>query len=150
MNNYQKSYTAFMESVCNKFNCKEALPALNEGFKAFCEASYADELRSYARTGIDGYDVRKIFEDAGGKISRYHKVGSVTEFNAAFNRPNKPNPMADDIIDFTVSVYEAEGYGEIGGRFKPIKFSSLDECAGILDALKGMCGISNDNSDAQV
>lgn len=37
MNTYQKSYTAFMESVCNKFNCPDALPALEEGFKAFCE-----------------------------------------------------------------------------------------------------------------
>lgn len=39
MNTYQKSYTAFMESVCNKFNCREAFPTLKEGFKAFCEAS---------------------------------------------------------------------------------------------------------------
>lgn len=37
MNTYQKSYTAFMESVCDKFNCPDALPALKEGFKAFCE-----------------------------------------------------------------------------------------------------------------
>lgn len=39
MNAYQKTYAAFMESVCNKFNCREVLPALNEGFKAFCEAT---------------------------------------------------------------------------------------------------------------
>ena len=39
MNAYQKSYAAFMESVCNQFNCREAFPALNEGFKAFCEAT---------------------------------------------------------------------------------------------------------------
>jgi hypothetical protein len=38
MNTYQKSYTAFMESVCNQFNCKEALPVLTEGFNALCEA----------------------------------------------------------------------------------------------------------------
>ena len=40
MNTYQKSYTAFMESVCNKFNCPDALPALKEGFKAFCETTH--------------------------------------------------------------------------------------------------------------
>jgi hypothetical protein len=32
------TYSAFIESVCNQFNCREALPALKEGFKAFCEA----------------------------------------------------------------------------------------------------------------
>ena len=39
MNTNQKKYTAFMESVCKEFNCPEMLPALNAGFKAFCEAS---------------------------------------------------------------------------------------------------------------
>lgn len=38
MNTNQKSYSNFMESVCNQFNCLEALPALKEGFKVFCEA----------------------------------------------------------------------------------------------------------------
>lgn len=39
MNTNQKKYTAFMESVCKEFNCPEMLPALNAGFKAFCEAT---------------------------------------------------------------------------------------------------------------
>ena len=39
MNTNQKKYTAFMESVCKEFNCPEAIPALNAGFKAFCEAN---------------------------------------------------------------------------------------------------------------
>ena len=39
MNTNQKKYTAFMESVCKEFNCPEMIPALNAGFKAFCEAS---------------------------------------------------------------------------------------------------------------
>ena len=38
MNTNQKKYTAFMESVCKEFNRPEMLPALKEGFKAFCEA----------------------------------------------------------------------------------------------------------------
>lgn len=38
MANFQKSYTDFMESACKEFNCQKALPALKEGFKAFCEA----------------------------------------------------------------------------------------------------------------
>lgn len=42
MNTYQKSYTAFMESVCKQFNCTDALPALKEGFEALCEATNPD------------------------------------------------------------------------------------------------------------
>ena len=33
------TYSAFIESVCNQFDCRGAIPALKEGFKAFCEAS---------------------------------------------------------------------------------------------------------------
>ena len=36
------TYSAFIESVCNQFDCREALPALQEGFKAFCESSGMD------------------------------------------------------------------------------------------------------------
>lgn len=42
MNTNQKKYTAFMESVCKEFNCPEMLPALNAGFKAFCESTMVD------------------------------------------------------------------------------------------------------------
>lgn len=38
MNNMQKQYAAFMESVCARYKCESALPSLREGFKAFCEA----------------------------------------------------------------------------------------------------------------
>ena len=39
MNKNQQKYTAFMESVCKELNCPEVLPALNAGFKAFCEST---------------------------------------------------------------------------------------------------------------
>ena len=42
MNTNQKKYTAFMESVCKEFNCPEALPALNAGFKALCESTMVE------------------------------------------------------------------------------------------------------------
>ena len=38
MNKQQKTYTAFIESICKKFNRPEMAPALEEGFRAFCEA----------------------------------------------------------------------------------------------------------------
>lgn len=43
----KKVYTAFMESVCNEFNCMPALPALKEGFKALCEAEGLAEPQKY-------------------------------------------------------------------------------------------------------
>lgn len=42
MNKTQQKYTAFMESVCKEFNCPEMLPALNAGFKAFCESTMVE------------------------------------------------------------------------------------------------------------
>lgn len=39
---HKKMYTAFMESVCNEFNCMQALPALKEGFRALCESVDGD------------------------------------------------------------------------------------------------------------
>lgn len=47
MNEYQKQYTAFMESVCNQFNCPDAIPALRKGFEAFCEAQTMNEGTGY-------------------------------------------------------------------------------------------------------
>lgn len=38
MDVFQKKYVAFMESECKKHNCMEALPALKEGFKSYCES----------------------------------------------------------------------------------------------------------------
>lgn len=32
------TYSAFIESVCTKFDCRDALSALQEGFRAYCEA----------------------------------------------------------------------------------------------------------------
>lgn len=48
MTTFQKSYTVFMENVCNEFNCLKALPALKEGFKTFCEAISQDSIQPNA------------------------------------------------------------------------------------------------------
>ena len=42
MNTNQRKYTAFMEGVCKEFNHPEMIPALKEGFRAFCEAITPD------------------------------------------------------------------------------------------------------------
>ena len=38
MNSMQKTYHSFVESVCKKFDCTEAIRPLQEGFAALCEA----------------------------------------------------------------------------------------------------------------
>ena len=38
MDNYQKLYMGFMESICRQFNCPNAILPLREGFKAYCES----------------------------------------------------------------------------------------------------------------
>ena len=76
---------------------KPQLEAVTDCFKALCESSYADELRHYSETGINGYSVREIAEKAGANISSYHTVNGKTEFKAEFSR-EKPNPMDDSSI----------------------------------------------------
>lgn len=42
MNPMQKSYNAYIESVCNEFGCTDATHPLQEGFAALCEADAGD------------------------------------------------------------------------------------------------------------
>jgi hypothetical protein len=42
MDKKQQMYAAFMEGVCDKLNCKDALPILQKGFEAFCESTGVD------------------------------------------------------------------------------------------------------------
>lgn len=42
MNPMQKSYNAYIESVCNEFGCADAIHSLQEGFAALCEADTGD------------------------------------------------------------------------------------------------------------
>lgn len=42
MTSMQKSYRSFVESVCKKFDCTEAIRPLQEGFAALCEADMGD------------------------------------------------------------------------------------------------------------
>lgn len=72
----QESYRAFMESVCNKFNCKEALPALTEGFNAFCEASWLDRNPDCFINGDDAdlthaQEAADVLKKFGGRLYVY-------------------------------------------------------------------------------
>jgi hypothetical protein len=66
MNTNQKKYTAFMESVCKEFHCPEMLPALNAGFKAFCEAIDTEKPKYYSFNDFENQvtnAMRWIFEE---------------------------------------------------------------------------------------
>lgn len=70
MNKNQHKYTAFMESVCKEFNCPEMLPALNAGFKAFCEATVADLPTTLTRTVNGG-----TYQKHGGEDTWFSENG---------------------------------------------------------------------------
>ena len=48
MNSLQKSYSAFIESVCKRFDCADAIRPLQDGFAALCEADTGDTRSSSA------------------------------------------------------------------------------------------------------
>ena len=74
MNKIQQKYTVFMESVCKQFSCPEMLPALNAGFKAFCEAS--DTLMEGT-----GYDRRITALDYPNSSRTSRRVEDAMEFS---------------------------------------------------------------------
>ena len=67
MNKQQKTYTAFIESVCNKFNCPEMAPALKEGFKSFCEADATANEHGQAAEHLGDINVILDPSDNDGK-----------------------------------------------------------------------------------
>lgn len=53
MNALQKSYRAFIESVCNKIGCTDAIHPLQEGFAALCEADTGDTRNGSAWNTVE-------------------------------------------------------------------------------------------------
>ena len=56
MNECQQVYAVFVENVCKKYNCTEALPLLRHGFKSYCEAEdeYNNTPKHYVSAVIGG------------------------------------------------------------------------------------------------
>ena len=85
MTQQEKIFIAFMEGVCKKLNCVEAVAPLSEGFKAYCET--ADMTKAFGKACNEGtgYDSRLSALDypsytssnpsgdpLGGKIEEYY------------------------------------------------------------------------------
>ena len=51
------TYSVFIESVCNQFDCREALPALQEGFRAYCESADPFNMETWDPYGDRQYDM---------------------------------------------------------------------------------------------
>ena len=93
MNKIQQKYNAFMESVCTQFNCKQALPALRQGFKAFCEAVDVDydpfdidnmvANASDAEFGAENNDSRYNIDRVTGQGSVDFDEGNADDTNVA-------------------------------------------------------------------
>ena len=76
MNDMQKRYEAFMESICTKYKCEDALPALREGFGALCESSWLDRNPDYFLNGddadlTDAQEAAGVLKKFGGRLYVY-------------------------------------------------------------------------------
>lgn len=111
----QETYRAFMESVCNKFNCKEALPALTEGFKAFCESMESEQFKTWASSQpwTSEYDQvmpPKENHDGFQSVSKYYivrrggKYNVVRAYVAGLHEPTKAIPISKVWFDQVAQV----------------------------------------------
>lgn len=88
MNTNQKKYTAFMESVCKEFNCLNALPALQKGFEALCEA-FSDPHDDTERERLNW----KFNQHDGRPIDEYNDDISTPEMDAT-----RTNNQTDELV----------------------------------------------------
>lgn len=127
MDTSQKKYTAFMESVCKEFNCPDMLPALNAGFKAFCEAT----ATAPTFEGIGIYNAMRLTTDEMlllQEMRQYYKDlcrdGWMSDF---LHGGGNPLSAADNLalLDALVEMYNSpeelpEGflalYHKLGGK----------------------------------
>lgn len=106
MNKQQKTYSAFIESICNKFNCPEMTPALKEGFQAYCEAIAPSYKPNYSIKKNIGdrfvEDITAMAENAlqSGPFKESYKL--TTDFLSDNYAESYPQSMGED----AVSAYE--------------------------------------------
>jgi hypothetical protein len=104
MNTNQQKYTAFMESVCKEFNCPDMLPALNAGFKAFCEASYGFDTEVSFPDGVvhkhqfDPTLRNYTKNEFAHALKEWRDDGFAPKFNTPMKRTNNDNGMSMTMI----------------------------------------------------
>jgi hypothetical protein len=99
MNN-KKTYEAFMEAVCKKFGCVDAIPALKKGFTAYCEAvsQYEDPGESDFNSDIEKFNAKldKYKDKYGDLIGKDHEafkhVVPFKRYGGRIDAPENPDP----------------------------------------------------------
>ena len=104
MNSNEKIYTAFMESVCTKFNCMNAFPALNEGFGALCEAENFEPSGDMQKE-LKGSACQKKAQGALDMLRRMALFLSDKNMLGEFALDNQDLYQYIDIFDLTGSKY---------------------------------------------
>lgn len=102
MNTYQKSYAAFMESVCNQFNCRKALPALKEGFKAFCEATV-----QLGEPGVQSEFLNKVGTNIFEALTSVGIVADDDQVSELISR-YAPNPIGNNSFQAASAILLAD------------------------------------------
>lgn len=97
MTQQEKTFIAFMEGVCKKFNCIEAVAPLSEGFKAYCETAEMAKAFGKATYGkSDKNPTVKAARDSYKKdLKNYGKDKDAKERAEAFNRGKEEQWVAD-------------------------------------------------------
>lgn len=129
MNKQQKTYTAFIENVCNKFNCPEMAPALKEGFQAFCEAvdmnlPVPDDVSNKVQSLISKHPYIDMIDDTSyqmhwdnlpintfiiGKMASFGFAADIIEtpdgdFNIKFNYTGHPIEPQHNQVSYATSI----------------------------------------------
>jgi hypothetical protein len=111
MNPMQKSYRAFIESVCTEFGCTDAIRPLQEGFSAMCEADTGD-----TRTGSAWDDVEwiHVYHSADPSMDMDIKLDSLwaTRQKDSVTREDVIGRFLEDAEDFNKWLATSEDDGE--------------------------------------
>ena len=140
MTQQEKTFIAFMEGVCKKFNCIEAVAPLSEGFKAYCETAEMAKAFGKATYGkSDKNPTVKAARDSYKKdLKNYGKDKDAKERAEAFNRGKEEQwveekqkehkkacsgkACTEASYGFDTVIKDNEDGDEINSKFDPVLF----------------------------
>ena len=102
--NYQK-FSTFIEGVCNKFGCKEAVRPLQEGFSALCEANgitagrYAfGMVDEEAKNLLGNQDIEGFKDYVRANSSSVFRDAAMAKFATAEKLAKDKGPVDDMVV----------------------------------------------------
>ena len=111
MNPMQKSYRAFIESVCTEFGCTDAIRPLQEGFSALCETDTGDTRTCSAWDDVEWIHV---YHSADPSMDMDIKLDSLwaTRQKDSVTREDVIGRFLEDAEDFNKWLATSEDGGE--------------------------------------